>query len=95
CKNRRSGSHVVNVGRIDIAADDEIQAIVVDQPKRVRKKRKAADGASGSVLPPKKLEEDHGISEDVGASTARKSLAVLQDLLDSSTLASEVGVKSQ
>ncbi|GJU96264.1 hypothetical protein Tco_1321020, partial [Tanacetum coccineum] len=85
------GSHVVNVGRIDIAADDEIQAIVVDQPKRVRKKRKAVDGASGFGLPPKTLKEDHGISGDVGASTAGKSLVVLQDLLDSITLAAELG----
>nr|GEU89168.1 hypothetical protein [Tanacetum cinerariifolium] len=29
------GSHVVNVRGIDIVADDEIQAIIVDQPKRV------------------------------------------------------------
>ncbi|GJR07118.1 hypothetical protein Tco_0530102 [Tanacetum coccineum] len=56
------------VGGIDIAADDEIQAIVVEKPKRVRKKRKAADGASGSGLPPKKLRENHAV--EVGATTA-------------------------
>ncbi|GJT26685.1 hypothetical protein Tco_0906960 [Tanacetum coccineum] len=54
------GDHVVNVEGIDIVVDDEIQAIVTDQPKKVRKKRKAADAASV--------------------------------LLDSSTLAVEVGV---
>ncbi|GKD34283.1 hypothetical protein Tco_1249792 [Tanacetum coccineum] len=47
--------HVVQIGVIDIATDDEAQAIVADQPKKVRKKRKATDGASGSGLPPKKI----------------------------------------
>ncbi|GKA16723.1 hypothetical protein Tco_0696560 [Tanacetum coccineum] len=49
------GEHVVDVGGIDVVVDDEVQAIVADKPQRVRKKRKAADGASGSGLPPKKL----------------------------------------
>ncbi|GJR81851.1 hypothetical protein Tco_0152636 [Tanacetum coccineum] len=83
--------HVVQVGGIDIVADDETQAIVADKPKKVRKKRKAADGDSGSGLPLKKLREDHGTSGDVGTSTVGKSLAALQGLLDSSTLAVEVG----
>ncbi|GKD38957.1 hypothetical protein Tco_1259164 [Tanacetum coccineum] len=52
--------HVVHVRGIDIVGDDEVQAIVADKPKRVRKKRKAADGAGSSGLPPKKLKEDHG-----------------------------------
>ncbi|GKC16214.1 hypothetical protein Tco_1012996 [Tanacetum coccineum] len=76
---------------IDIVADDETQAIIAEKPKKVRKKRKAVDGASGSGLPPKKLREDHDTSRDVGASTIGKSLAALQGLLDSSTLAVEVG----
>ncbi|GJY71275.1 hypothetical protein Tco_0474978 [Tanacetum coccineum] len=63
-----------------------------DQNDDMRKKRKAASRASGSVLPPKRLREDHGTSEDVGASTVGKSLDALQGLLDSSTLAVEVGV---
>ncbi|GKE68686.1 hypothetical protein Tco_1526758 [Tanacetum coccineum] len=86
------GDHVVDVGGIDIVADDKIQAIVTDQPKRVKKKRKAADGVSGSGFPPKKLREYHGTSGDIGASVAGKSLAALQGLLDSSTLAVEVDV---
>ncbi|GJW62241.1 hypothetical protein Tco_0111576, partial [Tanacetum coccineum] len=53
--------HIVQVGGIDIVADDKTQVIVSDKPKRLRKKRKAADGASGSGLPPKKLREDHGL----------------------------------
>nr|GEV96001.1 hypothetical protein [Tanacetum cinerariifolium] len=53
------GEHVIDVRGIDVVANDEVQAIVVDMPQRVRKKRKAADGASGSGLPPKKLREDH------------------------------------
>ncbi|GJV88348.1 hypothetical protein Tco_1532286 [Tanacetum coccineum] len=72
--------------------DDDIQAGVDDKPKGTRKKRKAASGASGSNLPPKKLKEDHGISGDADASTAGKSLAALQDLLDRSTLAVVVSV---
>ncbi|GJV79491.1 hypothetical protein Tco_1515361 [Tanacetum coccineum] len=76
---------------IDIVADDETHAIVADKPKRLRKKRKAVDGASGSGLPPKKLREDHGVSGDAGASTAGKSHVVLQGLLDRSTLATEIG----
>nr|GEY79894.1 transposase (putative), gypsy type [Tanacetum cinerariifolium] len=84
--------HVVHIGGIDILADDEAQAIVVDKPNKVRKRRKAGDGASGSVLPLKNLKEDHGASGDVGASTVVISLTALQGLLDSITLAVEVGV---
>ncbi|GKB99043.1 hypothetical protein Tco_0985180 [Tanacetum coccineum] len=64
--------HVVQIGGIDIAEDDEAQAIFADKPKKVIKKRKVADGASGFGLPPKKLREDHGTFGDVGASTDGK-----------------------
>ncbi|GJU53402.1 hypothetical protein Tco_1227116 [Tanacetum coccineum] len=40
----------------------------------------------------KKLKEDYDTSGDAGASTAGKSLAMLQDLLDRSTLAVEISV---
>nr|GEU44718.1 hypothetical protein [Tanacetum cinerariifolium] len=86
------GVHVVQDEGVNIVADDEIQAIVVNKPKGTRRKRKAASGASGSVLPPKKLREDHNTSTDAGASTAGKSLAALQGLLEHNTLAVEVGV---
>ncbi|GKA38678.1 hypothetical protein Tco_0731229 [Tanacetum coccineum] len=83
-------------GRVDegvnIFVDEEVEATVANKPKGTRKKRKTASGASGSVLPPKRVGEDHDTSGDAGASTAGKSLVVLQDLLDSSTLAAEVGV---
>nr|GEY17848.1 hypothetical protein [Tanacetum cinerariifolium] len=72
--------------------DDEAQTIVADKSKRIRKKRKAADGAGGYGLPPKKLREYHSASGDAGASTTRKSLVVLQGLLDSCTLAADVGL---
>ncbi|GJV71193.1 hypothetical protein Tco_1491188 [Tanacetum coccineum] len=85
------GEHVVDVGGIDVVVDDEVQAIVADKPQRVRKKRKAADGASGSGLPPKKLREDHGTS-GISTNTSEKSIVVLQRLLESSTLPVEVGV---
>nr|GEX03893.1 hypothetical protein [Tanacetum cinerariifolium] len=58
-------------------------------PKGTRKKRKTTSGASGSTLPHKRLREDYGTS---GASTVGKSLVVLQDLLESITLASDVDV---
>ncbi|GKB95400.1 hypothetical protein Tco_0981537, partial [Tanacetum coccineum] len=61
----------------NIVVNDDIQAAVASKPKRTRKKRKAASGASGSNLPPKKGREDHGASSDVGASTAGKSFAAL------------------
>ncbi|GKC18877.1 hypothetical protein Tco_1021027 [Tanacetum coccineum] len=83
--------HVVHVRGIDIVGDDEVQSIVADKPKRVRKKRKVADGAGGSGLPPKKLKEDHGTS-GISASTGRKSVVVLQSLLEGSTLPVEVSV---
>ncbi|GJY53711.1 hypothetical protein Tco_0445375 [Tanacetum coccineum] len=83
--------HVVHVGGVDIVADDEVQAIVSDKPKRVRKKRKVADGAGGSGLPPKKLREGHG-TFGIGANTGGKSTAVLQSLLEGNTLHIEVGV---
>ncbi|GJV91460.1 hypothetical protein Tco_1539273 [Tanacetum coccineum] len=86
------GDYVVQIRGIDIAADDEAKAIVADKPKKVRKKIKATDGASGSFLPPKKLREDHGTSGDVGASTGGKSLAEIQDLFEQSTLNVEVGI---
>ncbi|GJV89183.1 hypothetical protein Tco_1533121 [Tanacetum coccineum] len=53
------GVHIVN--------EESGDATIADQPKRIRKKRKAADGAGGSGLPPKKFREDHGTS-DTGAS---------------------------
>nr|GEV44811.1 RNA-directed DNA polymerase, eukaryota [Tanacetum cinerariifolium] len=86
------GDHVFDVEGIDIIADDEIQAIIADQPKRVRKKRLAAYGTGGSGLPPKTLKKVYGNSRDAGASVAIKSLTTSQGLLDSSTLAVEVGV---
>nr|GEX18559.1 hypothetical protein [Tanacetum cinerariifolium] len=83
--------HVVHVGGIDIVGDDGVQAIVVDKPKGVRKKREAVDGAGGSGLPPKKLRVDHSTS-GISASTGGKSVAALQSLLEGSTLPVEVGV---
>ncbi|GJQ91330.1 hypothetical protein Tco_0002469 [Tanacetum coccineum] len=75
-----------------VRIEDEVPAIIADKPKGTRKKMKIASGANNFVLPPKRLMEDHGTSGDASASTAEKSLAVLQDLLECSTLAFEVGV---
>nr|GEW04334.1 transposase (putative), gypsy type [Tanacetum cinerariifolium] len=83
--------HVVRLGGIDIVADDEVQAIATDRPKKFRKK-KTADGASGSGHPPKKLRGDHGASGNIRASTGGKSLAAIQELFEQSTLNVEVGI---
>ncbi|GKA43455.1 hypothetical protein Tco_0736179, partial [Tanacetum coccineum] len=72
--------------------DAKEEAIVADQPKKIRKKRKTTDGASGLGLPPKKLRSDHVATGDAGDNVAGKSLAALQGLLDISTLAVKVGV---
>ncbi|GKF88816.1 hypothetical protein Tco_0262779, partial [Tanacetum coccineum] len=77
---------------VNVVVDEEIEATAVDKPKRIRKKRKAVDGASGSGLPPKKLREDHGTSGNASASTGGKSRAAIQEFFDRSTLAVEVEV---
>ncbi|GJR28487.1 hypothetical protein Tco_1104719 [Tanacetum coccineum] len=59
---------------------------VVFVPDRNIKRRRRADGASGSDHPPKKLREDHDTSGNVGPSTGEKSLAVIQELFERSTL---------
>ncbi|GKC99974.1 hypothetical protein Tco_1170249 [Tanacetum coccineum] len=46
------------------------------EPKRIRKKRKAADGAGGSGLPPQKIKEYQG-TYGTGASVGGKSIAAL------------------
>ncbi|GJX17002.1 hypothetical protein Tco_0217834 [Tanacetum coccineum] len=87
----KESDRVVQDEEVNIGADEGVQAAVADKPKKTRKKRKAASGASGSNLPPKKLKEDHDTSGDAGASTAGKSLATLQCLLEHSTLDVEIG----
>ncbi|GKB27823.1 hypothetical protein Tco_0867224, partial [Tanacetum coccineum] len=87
----REGGHVIRLGGIDIVADDEIQAIAINRPKKFRN-RKIVDGASGSGHPPKKLREDHGASGNIGASIGGKSLASIQELFEQSTLNVDVGV---
>ncbi|GJU67028.1 reverse transcriptase domain-containing protein [Tanacetum coccineum] len=87
-----SGDDDVNEGDGDVAEVNQTeQAIIADKPKRIRKKRKAANGAGGSGLPPKKLREDHGIY-GIGVGTGGKSVDVLQSLLEGITLPVEVGV---
>nr|GEY67400.1 hypothetical protein [Tanacetum cinerariifolium] len=61
--------------------NDKVPPTVAEKSKGSRKKRKGAEGASGSNLPPKKLRADHGTS-DAGASTGGKSVAALQGLLE-------------
>ncbi|GKD69930.1 hypothetical protein Tco_1324020, partial [Tanacetum coccineum] len=67
--------NLVDAGIVHI--ENEVPATVAEKAKGSRKKRKAAGGASGSNLPPKKLRADHGTS-GAGASTGGKSVVVLQ-----------------
>nr|GEV86692.1 hypothetical protein [Tanacetum cinerariifolium] len=83
--------YVVQDEGANIVADDEIQATVANKPNRERKKSKAANRASGSSLPLKKLSADHGTS-GVGVSTGQKFVVALQGLLERSALPVEVGV---
>ncbi|GJX58555.1 hypothetical protein Tco_0289945 [Tanacetum coccineum] len=87
--NDEGNANVQGAGN-DNVNEEGGDAAVADQTE-LRKKRKAADGASGSGLPPQKLREDHGVSGDVSASTTGKSLIFLQGLFDRSTLAAEIG----
>nr|GEU37613.1 hypothetical protein [Tanacetum cinerariifolium] len=62
------GELVIDVGGIDVVADDEVQAIVADKPKRIRKKRRAANGAG--VAPLQSLLERSTLHVEVGVAAA-------------------------
>ncbi|GKD82605.1 hypothetical protein Tco_1349444 [Tanacetum coccineum] len=64
--------------------------VVIEKPKRPRKKRQAVTDAGGSSHPPKKLRGDYGTSD--AAATSDKSPSVLKELLASSMLNVEAGV---
>ncbi|GJX88752.1 hypothetical protein Tco_0340766 [Tanacetum coccineum] len=84
--------HVVqDEGANIVRIKDEVPSTIAERAKGSQKKRKAAEGASGSSPPPKKLRANHGTSGD-GASTGGKSVAALQGLLERSTLPIKVGV---
>nr|GEX35440.1 hypothetical protein [Tanacetum cinerariifolium] len=88
----QEGDHVIQDEGADfVRIEDKVQAIVAEKPK-VQKKRRIADGANGSNHPLKKLREDHDTSGYVGAGTGGKSLAIIQELFEQSTLNVEVGV---
>ncbi|GKB05407.1 hypothetical protein Tco_0833602, partial [Tanacetum coccineum] len=75
---------IVRIGGIDIEVDVEAQALVADKPKKFRK-RKTADGASGSGHPLKRLREDHGTSGDVAAKIGVTSAATIPFVTSSVT----------
>nr|GEU68651.1 hypothetical protein [Tanacetum cinerariifolium] len=86
------GDHAIQDERVNIVrAEDGFPAIAAEKP-RVQKKRRKADGASGSNHPPKKVRADHDAFGDVGHSTGGKSLAIIQELFEQSTLNVEVDV---
>ncbi|GJX00006.1 hypothetical protein Tco_0183919 [Tanacetum coccineum] len=64
--------------------------VVIEKPKRPRKKRKAVTNTGGSSHPPKKLRGDYGTSD--AAATSDKSPSVLKELLASSMLNVEADV---
>ncbi|GKD70892.1 hypothetical protein Tco_1324982, partial [Tanacetum coccineum] len=74
-----------------VRIEDAVPSTVVEKARGTRKKRKAAGGTSGSILPPKNLRADHG-SSGASASTGGKSVVALQGLLERSILPVEVGV---
>nr|GEU38377.1 transposase (putative), gypsy type [Tanacetum cinerariifolium] len=75
------------VTRVSIIAAENV---IVERPKRLRKKRQVVMDASGSSHPPKKLKGDYGTSGRVA--TRGKSPSVLKELLAISTLNVKVGV---
>ncbi|GKA62297.1 hypothetical protein Tco_0761816 [Tanacetum coccineum] len=83
---------VVPLAGVNDQENANVQGVRDDNVNEGVKKRRKADGASGSNHPPKKLRADHGASGYVGASTGEKSLAAIQDLFEQSTLNVEVGV---
>nr|GEW69482.1 hypothetical protein [Tanacetum cinerariifolium] len=66
--DQEDGKHVIDVGGIDVVADDEVQAIVADKPNRIWKKRKAADGAG--VVAVQSLLERSTLPVEVGVAAA-------------------------
>ncbi|GKD48955.1 hypothetical protein Tco_1277931 [Tanacetum coccineum] len=79
------GVNIVNI-------EAKVPATVTELPKKVRRKRQAADDASGYALPPKRHRDDHGLSGNASASTGGKSVAAIQRLFEENTLAVEFGV---
>nr|GEU61244.1 ATPase 11, plasma membrane-type [Tanacetum cinerariifolium] len=74
------------------SATSDIAAVTAERSKRHRKKRPAVADASGSSHPPKKLRGDHVASSEVA--TGGKSPSALRELLASSLLNVEAGVKA-
>ncbi|GJZ33863.1 hypothetical protein Tco_0579299, partial [Tanacetum coccineum] len=75
-----------------VRVKDEMLATITDRTKGSKKKRKAAGGASGSNLPPKKLRADYDTSGAGVSTDGKKSVFALQGLLQLSTCLFEVGV---
>ncbi|GJT53411.1 hypothetical protein Tco_0988465, partial [Tanacetum coccineum] len=84
------GGHDANIEPV-IAAKN-VAVVTAERPIRHHKKKQAVTDASGSSHPPKKLKGDYGTSS--GAATGGKSSSVLKELLASSILNAEVGVKA-
>nr|GEU46363.1 beta-tubulin [Tanacetum cinerariifolium] len=74
------------------SATGDTTAVTAERPKQHRKKRPAVADASGSSHPPKKPRKDHIASSEV--SMGDKSPSVLRELLASSLLNVEAGVKA-
>ncbi|GJX02793.1 gypsy type transposase [Tanacetum coccineum] len=70
----------------------KVPATVTELPKKVRRKRQAANDASSYALPPKRHRDDHGLSGNASASTGGKSIPAIQRLFEESTLAVEFRV---
>nr|GFC12457.1 hypothetical protein [Tanacetum cinerariifolium] len=69
---------------VAVTADTVVEDVAPLQPRRQRKRKTAVADAGGPCHPPKKLREDYGAL--CGASTAGKSMSVIQSLFTGAVL---------
>ncbi|GJR23268.1 hypothetical protein Tco_0971795 [Tanacetum coccineum] len=86
------GGHDAVIEPVMVVEDIAAENVIAVRPKRQRKKRPVVMDASGSSHPPKKLKGDHRTSS--GVATSGKSPFVIKELLASSILNVEAGVKA-
>ncbi|GJX37282.1 hypothetical protein Tco_0250585 [Tanacetum coccineum] len=87
-----SSGHDAVMEPVTVVGDIAAENVIAERPKRQRKKRLTVTDASGSSHPPKKLREDYETPSVFVA--GGKSLSVIKELLASSILSAEVGVKA-
>ncbi|GJS19912.1 hypothetical protein Tco_0448544 [Tanacetum coccineum] len=86
------GGHDAEIELVTGVENIAAENVIVERPKRQRKKRPVVTDASGSSHPLKKLRRDNRTSS--GVATRGKSPSVLKELLASSILNVEVGLEA-